>query len=133
MSTIQVEAQLSSEQLLKAVQQLSEQELEQLFDKIVELRSPQLAPRLPLAESELIAKINQPMPLDRRQRYHKLIAKRRAGSLTDSEYEELLQLTDEAENADAERMRCLVELARIREITLDELMIQMGIQPPSYE
>lgn len=133
MSIIQVEAQLSSEQLLKAVEQLSEQELERFFDKIIEMRSQHIAPRLSLTESELFAKINQPLSPNTRQLYHQQIAKRRAGSLTEKECEELLRLTDEVEKSDAERLRCLVELARIRNLSVDELMNQMGIQAPPYE
>ena|ERR1051325_6029240 len=133
MSVIQVEAQLSSEELLKAVEQLSAQELERFFDKIVEMRAQQKAPRLTLQESELLARINQPIARDTRQRYHDLIEKRRASLLNEAEYEELLRLTDEIEKADAERVRSLVELARVRNLSLDDLIKQLGIQAPPYE
>ncbi len=133
MSVIQVEAQLSAEELLKAVEQLSAQELEQFFDKIVKMRAQQSAPRLSLQESELIARINQPMALDIRQQYDDLIAKRRASSLTKKEHEELLRLTNEVEKSDAERVHCLVELARIRNLSIDDLMNQLGIQALPYE
>lgn len=133
MSVIQVEAHLSAEELLKAVEQLSEQELEQFFDKIVKMRAQQSAPRLSLQESELIARINQPMALDIRQLYDDLMAKRRASSLTEKEYEELLRLTNEVEKSDAERVRCLVELASIRNLPIDDLMNQLGIQALPYE
>lgn len=133
MSVIQVEAQVTSEELLKAIRQLSRQELEQLFDQIVELRSGNAASRLSLTESELMAKINQPIAADRRRRYHELLDKRRAQQITEAEYEELLRLTDEVEQGDAKRVQCLVELARLRNLSVDELLSQMGIRALPYE
>ena len=128
MSTIQVEAQVSAEQLLQAVQQLSEQELEQFFNKIVELRSPIVAPTLSIAESELIAKINQPVLPAIQQRHQELMAKRHAQSITEREYDELLVLIDKLEKADAERIRCMRELARLRKVSFDEVTQQLGIK-----
>lgn len=133
MPVIQVEAQLTSEQLLNAVKQLSEEEREQFFEHLVEWRSQDKLPRLSLTESELLARINQSLSLEVRERYHELTAKRRALLISDEEYEELLRLTDEVEKADAERIRCLMELARLRKVPLDELIRQMGILPQPYE
>jgi hypothetical protein len=64
MPTIQIEANLSNEQILNAARQMSRQELSQLVEQVLALRARHEAPVLPAAESELLLKINQPVPDD---------------------------------------------------------------------
>ncbi len=63
--------------------------------------------------------------------YDELGIKRDAGTLTADEYDELLQLTDQIEKVDAERLRHLAELARLRQTSLDALMDELDIKTPS--
>jgi hypothetical protein len=42
-------------------------------------------------------------------------------------------MTDEAELKQAERLQALVELARLRNISLQEVMDALGIKPPAVE
>lgn len=77
----------------------------------------------------MLAKINQGLPVQEARRYQELMVKRRAETLTPEEHEELLRLTDAAEATQAERVRHLAELARIRGTTLDALMEGLGLQP----
>lgn len=132
MPTIQIEAQLSQEQLLEAVEQMSESEFEAFLSKLFALRAQHDASRLSPAESELLLKINQGVPADLQRRFDELISKRQASSLTQEEYEELLRLTDQVEKLDAERAERLAELARLRQTSLTDLMQQLGIRPPDY-
>ena len=53
--------------------------------------------------------------------------------LTSEEHQELLQLIDQIENANVERIKYLAELARIRGTTLTALMEDLEIHPPAYE
>lgn len=76
-------------------------------------------------------KINKGLPPSLQQRYKELDARRKAETLTSSEYQELLRLIDEIENANVERIRCLAELAHIRETTLTDLMNELEIHPPA--
>lgn len=124
---------MSPEQLLQAVQELSKPEFEQFFERLVELRSPIVVQTLSLTESELLAKINQPVLPAVQQRHCELMAKRRAQSITEREYDELLVLIDKLEKADAERIRCMRELARLRKVSFDEVIQQLGIKPQSYK
>jgi hypothetical protein len=48
--------------------------------------------------------------------------------LTSDEHAELLKLTHEAENRDAERAAALLELAKLRRLPIRVLMKQMGIK-----
>jgi len=132
MPIVQVEARLSTDELLKAVGQLSRPELEQFAVQIITLRAQRRAPSLPQAEAELLLKINQGLPPEAQRRYNELVAKRRAESLTPDEYDELLRLTDQTENLEARRMEYLAELARLRQTSLVELMKNLGIRPPAY-
>ncbi len=53
-------------------------------------------------------------------------------TLTQEEHQELLAFTAQIEKADAERMKYLAELARIRGVSLDLLMEELEIHPPAY-
>ena len=64
---------------------------------------------------------------------NELIDKRHASRISPSELEELIQLTDRAEEIGVERLQCLIELAALRNLTLDELMQQLGIKPVSHD
>jgi hypothetical protein len=62
-------------------------------------------------------------------RYYELMEKRRAGSLTPEEHEELLHLTDVAEAIQAQRVQDLAELAQLGGTPLSLLMEELGLQP----
>jgi len=130
MAIIQLEAQISPQQLLKAVDQLPKFEFEQFVKQILVRRAQRNAPRLSATESELLLKINQGIPADLQRKYDELISKRRAETIISEEYSELLRLTNQIEKLDAERVKWLIELARYRQISLPTLMDQLGIQAP---
>lgn len=132
MPIVQVEAQLSTDELLKAAGQLNQRELEQFAFQVIALRAQRQAPSLPQAEAELLLKINQGVSPEVQKRYDELIAKRRAESLTPNEYEELLHLADQTEKLETRRMEHLAELARLRRISLTDLMGNLGIRSPAY-
>ena len=132
MPFVQVQAQLPVEELLKAIRQLSEPELDHLVQLTLALRAQRRAPSLPQAEAELLQEINQSIPTEIQQRYDVLITKRKVETLTPEEHAELLQLTDRIENLEAQRMMCLAELAQLRQTSLGELMEQLDIQSPEY-
>ena len=132
MPTVQVKAKLTSDDLLQAVKQLSQAELEKFVWKIIALQAHRKASGLSKEESELILKINQGVPSDVQERYDELIAKRRAETLSSDEYDELLRLTDQVENLDVKRIEYLKELACIRRKPLNDIMNELHIQTPAY-
>lgn len=83
-------------------------------------------------EADLLQKINQGLPPQLWQRYHELIDRRRAETLTPEEQTELIGLSDQIEAANARRIRHLIELARLRQVSLEVLMDQLVIKPPGY-
>jgi hypothetical protein len=82
-------------------------------------------------EAELLQKIKQGLPAETQRRLDLLTAKRRAETLTDEEYEELLALVDEIELRDAKRVEYLAELAQLRNVSLRALMQQLDIRQPA--
>ncbi len=132
MTTIQVAAQVSTDELLKAVSQLSQPELEQFASRVIALEAQRKAPSLPRAEAELLLKINRGVPPEVQRRYDELITKRRAESLTPDEHDELLRLTDQVEDSEARRLEHLAELARLRQTSLPALMKTLSIRTPAY-
>ncbi len=132
MPTVQLEAQISSDELLKAVQQLPPTELDKFVDQVLSLRAHHVTPSLPRTESELLLKINQGIPADLQKRYDELIGKRNAESLTESDHQELLVLTKQVEKIEVQRVEDLSELARIRHTSLAQLMQSLGLRTPEY-
>lgn len=132
MSTVQVKTDLPFPELLHAVEQLNQFDLEQLMTRIITLRANRQAPALSKEETDLLLRINQGIPLVIQTRFDQLVAKRRAESLTPDEHQELLHLVNQIEKSDAERIRELTKLAQLRGVTLTTLMDQLGIQPPPY-
>ena len=132
MPIVQVEARLSTDELLKAIAQLSQIEFEQFSFQIIALRAQRQAPSLPQDEANLLIKINQGVPPKVQERYNELVDKRRAESLMSDEYDELLRLTNQVENLEARRVKYLAELARLRGLALTELMKNLGIGSPAY-
>lgn len=130
MTTIHVEAHFSADDLLKAIEQLENTELERFVERLIDLKAQRSAPSLSEGETELLSRINRGLPSDLADRYRRLIEKRRASSLLLEEHEELLRLSDQTERLEAERVEALAELARLRGTSLPRLMSDLGIQAP---
>jgi hypothetical protein len=132
MGTVQVKAQLTTDDLVQAARQLSLSELEKFVWQIITLKAHRVAPGLSKNESELLIKINRGIPSDIQQRFDNLVIKRRKESLTEKEYGELLQLTDQIEKMDFDRVEYLSKLAHIRKTSLSAVMKDLNIQIPAY-
>ena len=90
------------------------------------------APRLSPEEAQLLAKINLGLSPAEWERYHALVARRKAEILTPDEQTELIALSDRLEEANAQRIGYLAELARVRHTTLDAVMSELGLMPESH-
>lgn len=132
MTTIPIEVQVSTEQLLQAVQQLPPQELVSFLAQVLALRAHREASLLSSSETSLLLHINRALPDVLQHRFHELVAKRQAETITSNELHELNQITDQIEQHDSERLAALDALARLRGVTLASLMDALGIQPPPY-
>ncbi|MDQ3652174.1 MAG: STAS/SEC14 domain-containing protein [Acidobacteriota bacterium] len=125
--------QIEHDQLLNAALKMPRPELERFVAKLFALKAREETPNLSEAETKLLLKINQDIPPAARKRMNELIDKRGVNIITQAELEELIQLTDQSEEHGVKRLKCLIELAALRDITLDELMRQLGIKPVSHD
>ena len=119
-------------QLLAIAEQLNLSDLEQLMARIIALQAKHKAPSLPKEESELLMKINNGLPSDIQKRFDELVVRRQAEVLTPSEHRELIELTEKIEKSDAERIRCIAKLARVRGVTPETLMKELKVYSSPY-
>jgi hypothetical protein len=97
------------------------------------LRSvPRDVSRLSKAEADLLQNINLGLPPEMWERYHTLIAKRRAETLTPQEQVTLIEISDQIEQANARRIQYLIELASLRGTSLEAVMQELGIETQAY-
>jgi hypothetical protein len=120
------------EQLIRAVERLPQHELEHFVAQIVALRAQRTAPRLGQQETALPLQINAGTAPEVQRRFDALVAKRQGETITPAELTELIQITDEIEQRDAQRVAGLIELAQLRQATTTALMDALGIRPPAY-
>lgn len=132
MPTIQVNAQLSQEDLFHAIEQLSLPDLDGFVSRVLVLRAHRKAPALPRSEADLLVKINRGLPTEIQTRYDDLIDRRRAETLTPDEYQELLHLTPQVEQFETQRVQYLAELAQLRQTSLTNLLNELQISVPDY-
>jgi hypothetical protein len=131
MPTINIQADISIDMLVKAAEQLSETELRQFTSQVLALKAKRTAPSVTQEEAALLLHINGRLPEDVQRRYDELIAKRDAETVCDEEHEELLRLTKQVEAFDVARVEALSKLASRRGVTLSALMRQLEIAPPA--
>ncbi len=127
MASIKIESQVSFQDLLKGVEQLEIKDLEKFVEKILKIRARKIAPSLPKKESDLIKKINKPLPKNLQKRFEILNQKRIAEILTIKEQAELIEITTKFEALNVAQLKALADLSKIRQLPVRELMNHLGI------
>ncbi|MGB3777904.1 MAG: hypothetical protein WA960_06070 [Tunicatimonas sp.] len=87
---------------------------------------------LPMQEANLLLKINQYPSLEAAATYQALLIKRQEGMLSDVEHQELIGLNEKYEQLDAKRAKYLIQLAKLRGVSLSDLMNALVIPRPTY-
>jgi hypothetical protein len=121
---------MSVDELLKAVDNLSKTDVEQVLDRVLFVHARHRAPIATPEETTLLRTINQGIPPELNDRYEALLDKRDEETITEAEYTELLDISEQIENLGVKRIEALSELAAIRQVPLPQLMKDMGIQRP---
>ncbi|MBK9013274.1 MAG: hypothetical protein IPM82_03925 [Saprospiraceae bacterium] len=80
----------------------------------------------------MLRKINKGFNIEFWEKYATLVKKRNEASLSQSEYQALLQLSNQIEEANASRIKYLAQLAALRKMDLDDLMKSLGIAPTGH-
>ena len=103
---------------------------------VAEVLGREFRPRpnvLTAEETKLYEQINAAPPDKTRRRYRQLIKKRRAETITKAEYQELLDLTNAVEVAHAKRLEAVIELAKLRGISFDQMLDEVGLRTQGCE
>lgn len=125
-------AQTSMDELLQGVESLPLKELEQFIQHVLIMRAQRSANSLSTQESDLLECINHPVPILQQQRYDLLSKQQRQNSLSEDEHKELLNLIDQIEKFDLQRLQYLSKLAKLRKVSLDTVMQDLGIKAADY-
>ncbi len=81
-------------------------------------------------ERGLIKQIKKGVSPDITQRFDQLNQEQRERKLTDAEEEELTRLVDTIEEATAKRLENMIKLAKIWNVSIDEVMEKLNIKAP---
>jgi hypothetical protein len=88
----------------------------------------QLAARR-LLEADLLWRIRTAAPETETRELHRLLRRRKAGTLTEDEQARLQNLLDEREQRGTQRLEDLAQLSRPRAIPVRHFMERLGIRP----
>ena len=102
--------------------------LVQPLKQVAQLSQKRAQPKQ-LSETDLLQKINLGISETEWTRYKYLISLRRAERLTEQEHQALIVLGDKIEQANAQRLKYLFALSQLRGISLEKLMLDLGIKP----
>jgi predicted DNA-binding antitoxin AbrB/MazE fold protein len=94
---------------------------------------PETAPQPTInPETELLNKIHNPLPNGLHQRITQLMKQRDTDQLTPAEHQELIQLSQQVELLNVDRITHLIELAKHRQTTLPQIIKDLGLKPIEY-
>ncbi len=128
MSSIQLRANISLNDLINSVDQLENKDLEYFLDQILSLHANRKKKGLNTSEGDLLEKINNTLSDEEQETYQKLLKKRDEESLSEEEHSTLLQISDKLELLHAQRMEALSDLAKLKGVKLSALLEQLEIK-----
>jgi hypothetical protein len=133
MPILQLQTEVSKNDLLRGAEQLNAADLEDFIRQILQIKSKRKAAKTQKKEAELLFLINHNFNETEQARFDELIEKRKTYTITDEELEELKALSTYSEEIAVERVKALTELATLRNTTVRELMKELDVKPRNYE
>ncbi|WP_413174402.1 STAS/SEC14 domain-containing protein [Anabaena azotica] len=128
MSLVKLEVQLSSEELLKVVDQLHQPELEKFVSQIIILHTQKKSANLLKDEVGFLLDNQHSMSSNTQNYYNQFLSKSTEENLTHEEYRELLRLSEQIDQLQAHRLEYLADLANLHGVSLMALMQNLGFQ-----
>ena len=124
---------IDSQNLLRDADRMPVIELERFLKDINALLRRKKTQDKALRERQLLHKINRTV-LDATQteRYHVLVEKLELGTMTDTEHGEFETLANQEEKLRNQRVKFMIELAQLRELTLSQVMKSLGLIPLNH-
>jgi hypothetical protein len=123
----------STGQLIEAAGRLPDVELGEFVRQVVQLGAARRTPSLSPRETQWLQKVFAEESYESLERYQELLKKRDSSERSAEELSELLTFSDRMEVVHAERMSAIAELARLRGISLSEMLAQLGVGVPETE
>ncbi|MFN8488623.1 MAG: hypothetical protein U0350_13570 [Caldilineaceae bacterium] len=123
MTMVEVPVQIRVPDLVKVLEQLPANELDEL------ILQAHLIQKRHQSEADLLETIYHPLPADKQARLRELSTKSEMESITEPERAELLKLVEVAENASVARAEALIVLAQKRQISIDQLLHELNLGP----
>ena len=114
--------------LFEKFEELSPNEVEIALEKLLSIRASQKAPALGKQETALLQQINDGLSQEELEELGKLIAKREAEEISESELHRLILLTEKMERLNVERMQLIAELSSIRNMSIRDLIKELDIR-----
>lgn len=125
--SITKQVDLGIEDIIAGMSNLETPELERFMQRIGQIVARRKFSSVSEQERELLFKINNVIPVVSQERYALLSEKMQAETITPSEHKELLKLVEKLEAKYVKRLEYLIELARIRNLSLQQLMKQLHL------
>ncbi len=122
---------MDTQNLLNNAAQMPLNELEAFVQQLNGLITRKKTSDSNLRDVILLDKINQTvLEKGKRERYQALIFRLEMESVSEIEHNELLELVEQEERIRVKRLRYLIELAQLRNITLPQLMKNLELTQP---
>jgi hemerythrin-like domain-containing protein len=115
--------------LFHEAERLDNRSLDVFIDNILSLRVRREVSNIQKEEASLLEKINKSLSLKQVERFRILNQRRLEDTISTTEYDELLVLLEKTEKLNSNRIKHLVSLARLRNVSVLELMNQLNISP----
>ena len=133
MQVVEIKSQvtMSLEEILLGVSKLETSDLEFFLSEVSQILATKKISNYSKRETQLLELINEHLPEQKIKRYQFLSNKLQEETIDDTEHGELLNLVERIELEDTKRLGHLLELARLRKVSLDEIKIQLNLVSPN--
>ncbi len=126
MTTLSIE--IPQARLLEAVGQLDSDALNRFVEEVLLLRAQRVAPSIKKDEAQLLHQIESfTLAIPERKRFHQLIEAAEAGTMSQTENAEYIQLAEQSERLNAKRIAAIIRLANLWQRPFDDVMKQLGL------
>jgi hypothetical protein len=133
MTKMQTQTNLNLKSLMGGFTDMPLQDLESFIKELNALAIRKRIADKGKTDKSLLLKINKAiLPEETMERYTLLQEKMEVETLSDSEYQELLNLVNQEEKLRNKRFQYLFELSQLRSIPLTELMNRLGLNAPVH-
>ncbi len=119
---IQKGIQVGMEDLINGVSKMETPTLEKFMQTMGQILAIRKGTPSAEHEKEMLSKIENIIPAFVKRRYKQLHNKLQKESISETEHQELLQITDFMEERALERLRLMAELAALRKVSLKTIM-----------